>query len=98
MRESCVVGGVVRGGVQVRPLGFQPRDRLHEGRYVGSLGGWAAKLRAAAGPGPGGEVPAGGHGGVEVVVQQPVDRGLGFCWVIGGGQGAGVFAEQVVQR
>jgi hypothetical protein len=42
-------------------------------------------------------VPASGRGGVEVVVQQPVDRVIGFCWVIGGGEGAGVLAEQVMQ-
>src|SRR5262249_48162503 len=31
MRQTCVAGGVVRGGVQVRPLGFQPGGRLPEG-------------------------------------------------------------------
>ena len=42
-------------------------------------------------------MPAGGHGGVQVVVQQPVDRGLLIRGVVGGGASPGVFAEQVVQ-
>jgi hypothetical protein len=42
-------------------------------------------------------VSAGGQRGMQVVVQQPVDRVIGFCWGIGGREGAGVLAEQVVQ-
>ena len=44
-----------------------------------------------------GDVLAGGHGGVQVVVQQPVDRGLIVCGTIVGGAGAGIFAEQVME-
>ena len=40
---------------------------------------------------------AGGHGGVQVVVQQSADRGLLICGVVGGGASPGVFAEQVVE-
>ena len=36
-------------------------------------------------------------GSVQVVVEQPADCRIGFSGVIGGGEGAGVFAEQVVQ-
>ena len=67
-------GGVVGGGVQVRPLGFQPGGRLIEGGQAGGLGWRVAGRRAAGGAGPGGEVPVGGQGGVQVVVQQPADR------------------------
>ena len=34
---------------------------------------------------------------MQVIVQQPADRGIGFGWIVGGGQRAGVLAEQVVQ-
>ena len=44
-----------------------------------------------------GDVPAGGHGGVQVVVQQPTDRGLVVRGGVSGGESPGVFAEQVVQ-
>ena len=44
-----------------------------------------------------GDVLAGGQGGVQVVVQQPAGRGVRVRRVVGGGQGAGVLAEQVVQ-
>ena len=37
-----VGGGVVHGGVQVRPLGFEPSGRLPEGGQVGSIGRWLA--------------------------------------------------------
>ena len=40
---------------------------------------------------------AGGQGGVQVVVQQPADGSVAIRRVVGGGQGAGVLAEQVVQ-
>jgi hypothetical protein len=42
-------------------------------------------------------VPAGGQGGVQVIIQQPADGGVAVRRVIGGCQGAGVLAEQVVQ-
>ena len=42
-------------------------------------------------------MPARGRGGVQVVVQQPHCGGLAVRRVIGGGQGTGVLAEQVVQ-
>ena len=90
-------GGVVRGGVQVRALGFQPGGRLPEGGQVGGMRRRVAGRRAAVGAGPGGEVPAGGQGGVQVVVQQPAGRGVGSGRVVGGGEGAGVLAEQVMQ-
>src|SRR5262249_56632694 len=47
--------------------------------------------------GPGVEVAAGGYGGVQVVVQQPADRGIRFGRVLTGRQGAGVLTQQVVQ-
>ena len=40
---------------------------------------------------------AGGQCGAQVVVQQSVSRGIRVCRVVGGGKGAGVLAEQVVQ-
>ena len=42
-------------------------------------------------------MPAGGQSGMEVAVQQPPGRGVCFRWVVSGGQGAGVLADQVVQ-
>ena len=39
----------------------------------------------------------GGHGSVQVIIQQPPGGGVAVCRVVGGCQGAGVFAEQVVQ-
>ena len=41
---------------------------------------------------------AGGQGGVQVIIQQPVRRGDTIPGIIVGGQGAGVLAEQVVQQ
>ena len=43
-------------------------------------------------------VLAGGHRGVQVVVQQPPGCGTAAGRVVGGCQGAGVLAEQVVQQ
>ena len=40
---------------------------------------------------------AGGHGGVQVVIQQPAERGLLIRRAVGGGESPGVFAEQVVE-
>jgi len=62
-------GGVVRGGVQVCALGFQPGGRLREGGHVRELRRRVAGQRAAVGAGPGVEVLSGGQGGVQVVVQ-----------------------------
>src|SRR6516164_6495790 len=44
-----------------------------------------------------GDVLGGGQRGVQVVVQQPAGRGIRFGGVAGGGQGAGVLTDQVVQ-
>jgi hypothetical protein len=40
---------------------------------------------------------AGGQGGVQVVIQHPPSRGDAVCLVVSGSQGAGMFAEQIVQ-
>src|SRR5262249_31296662 len=90
-------GGVVRGSVQVRPLGFQPGGRPAEGGQVRGVRRRVARRWPMAGAGPVGEVPAGGQGGVQVVIQQPPGRGVAVCLVVSGGEGAGVLAEQVVQ-
>jgi hypothetical protein len=71
MSETCMAGGVVRGGVQVRTLGFQPGACLPKGGQPGGLGRRSAWQRASVGAGPRGEVLAGGQGGVQVVIQQP---------------------------
>ena len=42
-------------------------------------------------------MPAGGPGGVQVVVQQPGGGGVAGGRVIGGGQGPGVLADQVME-
>jgi hypothetical protein len=42
-------------------------------------------------------MPAGGQRGVQVVIQQSPGRLVCFGGVVGGGQAAGVLAEQVVQ-
>jgi hypothetical protein len=42
-------------------------------------------------------VPAGRQRGVQVVVQQPDDGCLPGNGIIGGGQGAGVFSDQVME-
>ena len=52
-------GGVVRGGVQIGALGFQPGDRLPEGGKVRDLRRRAARRLLAERSGPGVEVPAG---------------------------------------
>ena len=96
MPEASVSGAVVRGGVQVRPLGFQPGGRLPEGGQVRALRRRAAR-RSAVAAGPAGEVPPGRHGGVQVVIQQPPGRGVRFGGTVRGGEGARVFAEQVMQ-
>src|SRR5580692_3915027 len=90
-------GGVVRGGVQVRALCFQPGCRLPEGGQVRGLWGRVAGHRAAVRAGLGGEVPAGGQGGVQVVIQHPPGCGDAVCLVVSGSQGAGMFPEQIVQ-
>ena len=76
VREPCAPGGVVRRGVQVRPVGFQPGGRLPESGQVRGRGRRLAGREAAVGAGPGAEVPPGGQGGVQVVVQQPAGRGV----------------------
>jgi hypothetical protein len=95
MPGSSAVGSVVRGGVQVRTLGIQPCGRLPEGGHVGSLGRWVARWQATGRRRPG-EAPTCGQGGVQVIVQQTADCDVRFRRVVGGGEGAGVFAEQVV--
>ena len=61
------------------------------------MGRWLPWRRAPLDGSPSRDVPAGGQGGVKVVVQQPPGRGVGFAGVVGGGQRAGVLAEQVVE-
>ena len=39
------IGGILRGGVQVRALGFQPCRRLFQRRQVRRIGGRAAGRR-----------------------------------------------------
>ena len=97
VRNAPVGGGVIDAGVQVGAFGSQPRDRLFaraQFRWPVWLG--ARRWRAAEGGTPGG-VSAGGHGGVQIVVQQPVDRGLPVRGVVAGGKSPGMLAEQVVQ-
>ena len=43
-------------------------------------------------------MPAGGTGGVQVVIQQPGRGGVPGSRVIGSGQGPGVLADQVMDR
>jgi hypothetical protein len=57
----------------------------------------AARRRRALDGGPGREVPASGPGGMQVVIQQPGDGSVPGGRVIGGRQGAGVLADQVVE-
>ena len=92
-------GGVVCGGVQVRPLGLQPDRRLLRCGQRGCMGWRLPGRRPVPGGGPSGEVVlGGGHRGVQVVVQQPPRSGTGVGRVAGRCQGAGVLAEQVVQQ
>ena len=65
-------------------------------RSSGAQRRMARRRRAGDGGAPG-DVPAGGHGGVQVVVQQPVDRGLVFGGTVGGGQARACSRMQVVQ-
>jgi hypothetical protein len=91
-------GRVADCGVQVGALGLHPRGRLPVGGQAGGMGRRAAgRQPVGGGAGPRGDVPGGNHGGVQVVVQQPPGRGVAIPGVVGGGQGPGVFAEQVVQ-
>ena len=76
MRETCAVGRAVGGGVQVCPVGFQPGACLLERGQVRGLSRRQTGRRTAVGAGPGGEILAGGQGGVQVVIQQPGDRGV----------------------
>src|SRR5262249_11089963 len=73
---ASACGGVVRGGVQVGALGLQPDDRPPEGGQFRRLRRRGAGQRAVVGAGPGGEVPTGGQGGVQVVVQHPPGRSI----------------------
>ena len=49
IRGSCLAGGVIRGGVQVHPLGFQPGACRPQGGHVGGLGRRPDGRRAAGG-------------------------------------------------
>jgi hypothetical protein len=91
--QACVV----RSGMQIRALGFQPVGRLPVGGHVGDAGWEVAGRHTAPGDTSGGSLKVGGQGGVQVVVQEPPDRGVAADRVVGGGEGLGVFAEQVVQ-
>jgi len=42
-------------------------------------------------------MPAGGHGGVQIVVQQPADRSLLIRGVIVSSESSGMLAEQVMK-
>ena len=90
-------GGVAGGRLQVGALGVQPGGCLpgrgHRRRVLRRAG---RRQRADAGIEVG-DALAGGQGGVQVVIQQPPGGGVAICRVVGGGQGAGVLAEQVVQ-
>ena len=94
------LGGILRrqaAGVQVGALSPQPGDRLFlraQFRYPGRR--WGRRGKVGDGRVPGG-MPAGGHGGVEVVVQQPADRGQVVRVVVGGSQRPSMLAEQVVE-
>ena len=74
IQGPCLPGGVIRGRVQVRPLGFQPGGRRPQGGQVGGMSRQPTGRRAALRADPGAEVAAGGQGGVQVVVQQPGGR------------------------
>ena len=43
-------------------------------------------------------MPAGGPGGVRVIVHQPADGGVRISRLVGSGERAGVLAEQIVQE
>ena len=94
MPVGCGVAGT---GVQVGAFGSQPGDRLFLRAQFRGPGRRRARRRRAGDGGAPGDVPAGGHGGVQVVVQQPADRGLLIRGAVAGGASPGVFAEQVVQ-
>ena len=97
VHKTPVGCGVVDTGVQVGAFGAQPGDRLFFRAQFWGPGRRSARRRRAGDGGTPGDVPAGGHGGVQVVVQQPVDRGLLFRGVVGGGKSPGMLAEQVVE-
>ena len=99
VRGTLAAGGVAGGRVQVGALGLQPGGGLpgrgYRRRALWRPGRWQrpeAWLQLVRG-----DVLAGGQRGMQVVIQQPAGRGVGVGRVVGGGQGAGVFAEQVVQ-
>ncbi len=96
VRKPFVGCGVACTGVQVGALGPQPGDRLFLRAQFRSPGRRGAWQRRAGDEGAPGDVLAGGHGRMQVVVQQPADRGL-VVRGVGGGARPGVFAEQVVQ-
>jgi hypothetical protein len=73
MLKVSARGGVFGGRMQVRALGIQPGRCLIEGGQAGGLGRRMAGRRASDAD-PGGQVPVGGQGGVQVIVQQPADR------------------------
>ena len=97
MHKTPVGCGVAGTGVQVGALGLQPGDRLVlRADFRGPGRRRARRRRVGDGGAPGG-MPAGGHGGVKVVVQQSADRGQVVCGAVVGGASPGVFAEQVVE-
>ena len=98
MLEPSGGGGVAGGRVQVGAFGFQPGGCLPgRGQHGGTQAGCRPGGKEEDAGSSDGEVLAGGQRGVQVVVQQPAGRGVAISWVVGGGEGAGVLAEQVVQ-
>src|SRR5262249_53467556 len=94
MQGHVVGGGGVDGRVQVGALRFEPGGRLPGRAQLRNASWWAGRRQAPTGGGPRGDVPAGRGGDVRVVVHQPTGRIVCIHTVGGGGERAGVFAQQ----
>ena len=71
--------------------------RGRSGRSGTAAGGEVSGGRGGPGPGLAGQAGLGEGGGVLVVVQEPAQGGVSLGGGVGGGQGPGVLADQVVQ-
>src|SRR4051794_6735895 len=90
-------GGVAGGGDQGGLFGGEPPGGLLRVDDGGGFGGWVPGRDGHGGRGDAGLLPDGRGGGVQVIGQQPVQGGVPVGWRVGGGVGAGVFGDQIVE-
>ena len=91
-------GGMVQAGEQVRAFGPGPRQRPGAVRQIRDRDRRRGERgRGRPGPGLAGQPGLGDGGGVLVIIQQVLQPLVSLGGGVGGSQGPGVLAEQVVQ-